>query len=256
MGNHIRRINVLGKARCAPYSDWRGSRMLRHEDLTGWGLIGADLRGADLSKCTGSQVDLRCADLRGANLEGAVMDHWDLTGANLERANLAGAEVGFHTWMRGANLERVTFDQTRFLPNGWRTLGLQLPGVNPRDLVEAYDNNILLALCIRHTFDGDPEMTEVARYCVAEPHLNTQPLPCWEGFVSWIRERHPARIPDLWSMADENPAWHMRERWALAESILNGQDGEDLRKHPHHDMFEGLITRRIRAQREAARVTA
>lgn len=57
-------------------------------------LVGAYLRGADLSDAYLSGADLSRANLRGADLRGA-----DLSGADLSRAYLRGADLG--GWERG-----------------------------------------------------------------------------------------------------------------------------------------------------------
>jgi uncharacterized protein YjbI with pentapeptide repeats len=67
-------------------------------DLTGAGLVMADLSGANLSgaNLTGanlSRANLTSADLRGANLSGAGLFGANLTEARLNGANLAGADL-------------------------------------------------------------------------------------------------------------------------------------------------------------------
>lgn len=67
-------------------------------DLSGSGLVlanltGANLKGADLSRANLSRADLRGADLSGANLSGSSLFGVNLTGANLQGANLSGADL-------------------------------------------------------------------------------------------------------------------------------------------------------------------
>jgi tetratricopeptide (TPR) repeat protein len=67
-------------------------------DLTGAGLVMADLSGANLSgaNLTGanlSRANLNAADLRGANLSGTGLFGANLTEARLNGANLAGADL-------------------------------------------------------------------------------------------------------------------------------------------------------------------
>lgn len=67
-------------------------------DLTGAGLVLADLSGANLSgaNLTGanlSRANLSSADLRGANLSGAGLFGANLSGAKLSGANLMGADL-------------------------------------------------------------------------------------------------------------------------------------------------------------------
>ena len=73
------------------------------EDVDGWGvmranLIGADLRGADLRGADLIDADLRGAYLRGADLIDANLRWADLRGADLRGADLRGADL------RDANL--------------------------------------------------------------------------------------------------------------------------------------------------------
>ncbi|WP_242058799.1 pentapeptide repeat-containing protein [Microcoleus sp. FACHB-SPT15] len=67
-------------------------------DLTGAGLVlanlaGADLSGADLSRANLSGANLTGADLSGANLTGASLNGANLTGANLSGANLTSTDL-------------------------------------------------------------------------------------------------------------------------------------------------------------------
>lgn len=67
-------------------------------DLSGAGLVLADLNGAslsgsDLSRANLSRANLRGADLSGANLTGASLYGADLSGANLSGATLNGTDL-------------------------------------------------------------------------------------------------------------------------------------------------------------------
>jgi tetratricopeptide (TPR) repeat protein len=83
-------------------------------DLSGAGLVyanlsDADLQGANLSQANLSRINLSGANLRGANLSGAVLfsanlSHADLSGADLRGADLRGATLTGATW-EGANIE-------------------------------------------------------------------------------------------------------------------------------------------------------
>ena len=64
-------------------------------------LIGADLRGYDLSGANLGRANLTGVNLRGANLAFAILHRANLAGADLERATLAGAELA------EANLDRA-----------------------------------------------------------------------------------------------------------------------------------------------------
>ncbi len=80
-------------------------------DLSGSGLVlanlaGADLRGANLVGANLSRANLTGADLSGANLAGASLHGANLTGANLTGANLNGTD------MRNAYLSSATMFDT------------------------------------------------------------------------------------------------------------------------------------------------
>jgi tetratricopeptide (TPR) repeat protein len=67
-------------------------------DLSGAGLVvadlaGAKLSGADLSRANLSRANLMGADLTGANLSGASLNGANLSGANLSGANLGGTDL-------------------------------------------------------------------------------------------------------------------------------------------------------------------
>ncbi|MCA1993528.1 MAG: pentapeptide repeat-containing protein [Coleofasciculus sp. S288] len=82
-------------------------------NLTGAGLIlanleGANLSGADLSRANLSRANLTGADLSGANLTGASLNGANLAGANLSGANLNGTDLRdaylVNTQLFGVNL--------------------------------------------------------------------------------------------------------------------------------------------------------
>lgn len=67
-------------------------------DLSGAGLVlanleGANLSGANLSRANLSRTNLMGADLTGANLSGASLNGANLSGANLSGANLIGTDL-------------------------------------------------------------------------------------------------------------------------------------------------------------------
>lgn len=77
-------------------------------DLTGAGLVlanlaGADLRGADLRGANLSRANLTGADLTGANLSGTSLFGTNLSNANLSNANLSGADLR-DAYLTGATL--------------------------------------------------------------------------------------------------------------------------------------------------------
>lgn len=77
-------------------------------DLSGAGLVQANLRNAELVGANLSGANLAGANLSGANLSGANLSQTSLQGANLTGANLAGA-VLTGTDLRGAFLHQVNF---------------------------------------------------------------------------------------------------------------------------------------------------
>ncbi len=80
-------------------------------ELTGVGLVlanlqGANLQGANLSGANLSRANLSGADLSGANLAGTSLFGANLTGANLTGANFAGTDLR-SAYLTGANLTGV-----------------------------------------------------------------------------------------------------------------------------------------------------
>ena len=80
-------------------------------DLSGAGLVmanlsGANLAGTDFTQANLSQANLSGADLRGANLAGASLYGANLSGANLEGANLEGTDLR-NTYLTSANLADI-----------------------------------------------------------------------------------------------------------------------------------------------------
>jgi uncharacterized protein YjbI with pentapeptide repeats len=83
-------------------------------DLSGSGLVmanlsGAQLRGANLTQANLSRANLSGADLSGADLSGASLYGANLTGANLTGANLSGADLR-DAYLVNAILIGVSFD--------------------------------------------------------------------------------------------------------------------------------------------------
>lgn len=80
------------------------------------GLVGVDLRGANLIKANLSRADLRGVNLNGADLSKSNLWEADLTGADLSNANLTEAKLRFaklngaklkNTILNGANLKNA-----------------------------------------------------------------------------------------------------------------------------------------------------
>ncbi len=85
-------------------------------DLTGAGLVladlsGANLSGANLAGANLSRANLSGADLRGTNLSGAGLFGVNLSGAKLSGANLAGADLR-NSYLVNAELNGVNLNST------------------------------------------------------------------------------------------------------------------------------------------------
>ncbi|HLO52113.1 MAG TPA: pentapeptide repeat-containing protein [Kamptonema sp.] len=88
-------------------------------DLSGAGLVlanlaGADLRGANLSGANLSRANLSGADLSGADLTGTSLFGVNLSGANLAGANLTGADLR-SAYLGNANLVSVNLSNAVLL---------------------------------------------------------------------------------------------------------------------------------------------
>ncbi|ARV60928.1 hypothetical protein BZZ01_21975 [Nostocales cyanobacterium HT-58-2] len=102
------------------------SKQCQNCDLTGAGLVMADLSGADLSgaNLTGanlSRANLSGADLRGANLSGTGLFGANLTSANFNGANLLGADLRnsylANAQLHGASLNGVNLQGAIGIPS-------------------------------------------------------------------------------------------------------------------------------------------
>lgn len=85
-------------------------------DLSGEGLVlanlsGANLSGANLSGANLSRANLSGADLSGANLSGASLFGANLSGANLSSSNLGGADLR-DTYLANANVANAEMSGT------------------------------------------------------------------------------------------------------------------------------------------------
>lgn len=95
-------------------------------DLSGAGLVmanlsGANLAGADLSYANLSRANLTGANLSGANLIGASLNGANLSGANLTGANLMGTDIRdaylVNTNLTGVRLDMAYIEGVIGLPN-------------------------------------------------------------------------------------------------------------------------------------------
>jgi uncharacterized protein YjbI with pentapeptide repeats len=88
-------------------------------DLSGSGLVfanlsGATLDGANLSTANLNRANLSNANLRGANLAGAVLFNANLSGADLRGADLRGADLR-EAYFNGANMEGALLDRANLI---------------------------------------------------------------------------------------------------------------------------------------------
>lgn len=95
------------------------TRQCQNCDLSGAGLVlanlaGADLKGANLVGANLSRANLVGADLSGANLSGASLFGANLSGANLTAANLNGADLRT-AYLSNATLQGITLTNAQLL---------------------------------------------------------------------------------------------------------------------------------------------
>ena len=90
-----------------PYTRCPGAD-LRHANLVGKNLAGADFRGADLSRADLRGANLAVADLEGANLTGAKLGKATVSNANLRKVRFFGTDL------EGARLLRSDFSGAEF----------------------------------------------------------------------------------------------------------------------------------------------
>lgn len=88
-------------------------------DLSGAGLVlanlaGANLAGANLARANLSRADLTGADLTGANLAGTSLNGANLAGANLTGANLTGTDLR-DAYLTGAILTETPLNNAQLL---------------------------------------------------------------------------------------------------------------------------------------------
>lgn len=102
------------------------SKQCQNCDLTGAGLVmadlsGADLSGANLAGANLSRANLSSADLRGANLTGTGLFGANLSGAHLDKANLEGADFRntylVNAQLNGASLNGVNLQGAIGIPS-------------------------------------------------------------------------------------------------------------------------------------------
>ncbi|HEX2911763.1 MAG TPA: pentapeptide repeat-containing protein [Chloroflexia bacterium] len=95
---YLNRVNL--SANKLPKADLRGA------DLTRCSLQGCDLRGANLQGATLENCDLRQANFQGTNLTDCNAEYSDFRGSNLSGANLSGADLTGCKFQR-ANLQEA-----------------------------------------------------------------------------------------------------------------------------------------------------
>lgn len=149
-------------------------------DLTGAGLVmaelsGADLSGANLAGANLSRANLSGADLRGANLSGASLFGVNLSGAKLNGATVLGADFR-NTYLVNAELTGVNLNQV----NLQGATGLPLQIAKPEEfyawgVAEAQKGNqqqaidyFSQAIAIKPDYAGAYLARGVARYQILD----------------------------------------------------------------------------------------
>ncbi len=145
-------------------------------DLSGSGLVladlaGANLSGADLSRANLSRANLTGADLSGANLTGTSLNGANLTGANLSGANLNSTDlrdaIMSNAQLYGTNLRAAYIQGTIGLPPyagtpedfyAWGVV--EADRGNYKAAIEKYNQ----ALSLKSDFAGAFLARSVARY--------------------------------------------------------------------------------------------
>jgi uncharacterized protein YjbI with pentapeptide repeats len=105
---NIQHTQQLLATRQCPNCDLSGAGLVL-ANLTGVNLSGANLSGANLSR-----ANLSGANLSGANLSGTSLFGVNLTGANLSGANLNGADLR-NAYLTDANLVNVSLTNAQLL---------------------------------------------------------------------------------------------------------------------------------------------
>ncbi|MEM7724743.1 MAG: pentapeptide repeat-containing protein [Cyanobacteria bacterium P01_A01_bin.45] len=105
-------ISIAQAENPAHLSQLLSTKRCQNCDLSGTGLVRADLRGADLSGANLAGANLSRANLTGADLSGANLAGAGLFGANLNGTNLTGANVSGtdlrNTYLFNADLTDVS----------------------------------------------------------------------------------------------------------------------------------------------------
>lgn len=174
-------------------------------------LTGADLRGARLANCDLSLADLRGADLRGADLHAADLSGADLRGARLDGADLSEAELA------GARIEGALGT-----PDAW----LNLPRQAER-LACAADRNGEPAAA-RQAFDRAQLAWQRGQFAAAERHLlqargwlGESDLIDWHLGALALERADPLAASQHWQRAVANHDRADRARLDLALLLLS-----------------------------------
>lgn len=149
-------------------------------NLTGAGLVladlsGANLSGANLAGANLSRANLSGADLRGANLSGAGLFGVNLSGAKLSGANLAGADLR-NSYLANAELNGVNLSSTSLqgavgiplqiaTPEEFYALGVaEAQKGNQQQAIDYFNQ----AIAIKANFAGAYLARGVARYQILD----------------------------------------------------------------------------------------
>lgn len=215
--------------------EYKGSKHLAGEDLSGWCLVRANLEGADLTRCNLTDADLCGANLKNANTDGVILDHTYLNGCDLRGANVKAWQCrdlqGFHT--RGAIFDYLTVDVAT--------------------IQGAHDcHEMAASVLLRHFGLHDESMVQFAEATLARL------IPCWHGGVQIVRRRWPDRISDIEDCWRQYPNMQLMHRWELGVAMADchtAEDWENLKTSVHNARFPALVrgwamreTQKLRSQ--------
>ncbi len=151
-----------GPLKIAEANLWRAQLAgadLRDADLRRCSLVLADLAGADLAGARLANCDLTLADLRGADLRGADLHAADLSGADLRGARLTGADLS------EVELAGALLDGALGTPDAW----LSLPRRGAR--VQCDSDSAGEPLAARQAFERAQLAWQRGQLAAAERHL-------------------------------------------------------------------------------------
>lgn len=139
-------VLVINGCRLEPKTSCPGVD-LRHADLSGLDLFGANFRGAKLARADFTDTNLKFANLDGADLKGATlvrafMQKSKARGADMRAANFEYARVSAADWS-GADLTAANLEMVR--ANKLQLKGADLSSANLQEM-KLYDSNLSEAI--------------------------------------------------------------------------------------------------------------